>query len=266
MNDGTTSTLGGLIVGLIVIVIITFLFAFTKVGAGERGVVLNWGAVQDVILDEGLHFKIPIYQKIKVLDVKTVKHEVQALSYSKDIQTVDATVALNYHLDPNGVGVLLQEIGTDFESRIIDPSIQESVKAATALFTAQELVSKRPEVKDAIRVELLKRLEGKHIVVDDFSIINFDFSDAYEQAIEQKQTAQQNALKAGNDLKRIQFEADQRVATATAEAEAIRIQAEAITQSGGKDYVNLKAVEKWNGQLPTQMIPGSAIPFINLTN
>ena len=198
------------------------------------------------------------------MDVKTVKYEVEAEAASSDVQIISTTVAFNYHLDPANVGKLLQETGTDYESRIIAPAIQESVKAATAKFTAQDLIAKRAELKDAIKKEVSIKLDGKYIIVDEFSIVNLDFSKEYNRAIEQKQVAEQNALKAENDLKRVEFEAEQRVAQAKAEAEAIRIQAEAITQQGGRDYVNLKAVEKWNGQLPTQMIPGGTVPFISL--
>lgn len=264
MTEDTKAYLGLGAVILIVIVIIFTSFAFTKVGAGERGIILNWGAVQEGVLDEGLHFKIPIYQQIKVLDVKTVIYEIDAEAASQDVQVINTTVALNYHLEPSNVGKLWQEIGQDYESRIIAPAVQESIKAATARFTAQDLIIKRPELKNAIRAELIEKFEGKHIIVDELSIVNLDFSLEYNKAIEQKQVAEQNALKAENDLKKVEFEAEQRVAIATAEAEAIRIQAEAITQSGGKDYVNLKAVEKWDGELPVQMIPGGAVPFINL--
>ena len=266
MNEDKIKGIIAVIITLVVLIAVTALFAFTKVGAGERGVILNWGAVQEGVLGEGLHFKIPIYQQIKVLDVKTVKHEVEAEAASSDVQIVKTTVALNYHLDPNDVGKLLQEIEADYRTGIIDPAIQESVKAATARFIAQDLITKRPELRNAIKEELSKKLDGRHIIVDELSIVNLDFSNEYNKAIEQKQVAEQNALKAENDLKRVEFEAEQRVAQARAEAEAIRIQAEAITSQGGRDYVNLKAIEKWSGILPTQMIPGSTVPFINLTN
>jgi regulator of protease activity HflC (stomatin/prohibitin superfamily) len=144
--------------------------------------------------------------------------------------------------------------------------VQESVKAATAQFTAQELIELRPKVKDEIRRHLAERLHARHIVADDFSIVNFDFSDSYEQSVEAKQVAQQNALKAENDLRRIRVEAEQRIAQATAEAEAIRIQAEAIRSQGGSEYVQLQAIAKWDGHLPEQFVPGSAIPFLNLPN
>lgn len=238
---------------------------FVIIGAGQRGVVLNWGAVSGTVLEPGIHFRTPIVQKVVKFDVQTGKIQTKVIAYSKDIQTVDSTIALNFHVKPDGVNRIYQEVGRDYTGRIIDPAIQESVKAATANFTAQELIEQRPKVKDAITVSLSERLVKWEIIVDEFSIANFDFSDEYEKAVEQKQVAQQNALKAENDLKRIEVEANQRIAQARAEAEAIKIQAQAITQQGGSDYVNLQAVQKWDGKLPTQMIPGATIPFINLT-
>ncbi len=251
---------------VIVLVLFSVLNPFVIINAGHRGVVLKFGAVQDKVLNEGLQWRIPVAQTVIEIDVKTQKLEQQAIAYSKDIQQVDTTIALNYRLDANVVNRLYQEIGQAYREKVIDPAIQESVKAAVAKFTAQELVEQRPKVKEEIKAQLLERLANRHIMVEDFSIVSFDFSDSYEKAVEEKQVAQQLALKAENELKRIQIEAEQRIAQATAEAEAIRIQAQAITQQGGRDYVQLKAVEKWDGKLPTQMIPGSTVPFIDLKN
>jgi regulator of protease activity HflC (stomatin/prohibitin superfamily) len=249
--------------GILFIIFVIILNSFTIIGAGKRGVLVRFGAVQSKLYNEGIHFKIPLISEIKILDVQTQKLETQALAYSKDIQTVESSIALNYHIKPDAVNKLYQEVGNSYQSRIIDPSIQESVKSATAKFTAQELIEQRPKVKEAVKAELLARLD-KYFIVDDFSIINFSFSDEYEKAIEEKQVAQQAALKAKNDLERIKTEAEQRVAEAEAEAKAIQIQAKAITQQGGREYVNLKAIEKWNGVLPQTMLPGGSVPFIEL--
>ena len=253
-------------IGLVVVIIILlFLSPFVLVSAGHRGVVMNFGAVQDQILGEGLHWRTPVVQRVKSMDIQTQKLEVNTLAYSKDIQTVESQIVLNYALKADLVNRLYQEVGVDYERRLIDPAIQESVKSATAKFTAQELIEQRAKVRDEIKAELFERLET-YFIVSEFSITDFAFSDEYEKAVEAKQVAQQSALKAENDLQRVKTEAEQRVAQAMAEAEAIKIQAQAITQQGGRDYVNLKAVEKWNGQLPTQMIPNATMPFINLTN
>lgn len=249
----------------LVIVLALILNPFVIITAGHRGVVQTWGAVSDKVLMEGIHWRTPIAQSVVKMDVRTVKYEAEALAYSKDIQTVDAKLALNYHLNADRVNKVYQEIGKDYESRIINPAMQESLKAVSAKFTAQELIEKREQVKDEVKGQLAERLSVRNIVVDELSIVNFDFSPEYERAVEEKQVAQQDALTAKNKLEQVKYEAEQRIATATAEAKAIQIQAEAITQTGGAEYVNLKAVEKWNGILPTQMIPGGALPFINLT-
>lgn len=247
---------------LILLAVVVFFGSFETIGAGERGVVLRLGAVQRV-MTEGLNFKLPLFESVKTLDVKTQKEGAQSTAASKDLQTITAEVALNYHLQPEAVTRLWQSVGSDYKGRIIDPAIQEAVKSATAKFTAEELITKRPAVKEEIKLALTERLAKEFIVVDEFSIVNFDFSPSFNTAIEAKVTAEQNALAAKNKLEQVKFEAEQRVATATAEAEAIRIQAQAITQQGGAEYVNLKAVEKWNGVLPTYMM-GNSTPLINL--
>ena len=208
---------------------------------------------------------MPFVQSIKIIDVQVKKDEVSANSASKDLQSITTTIALNYHLDPMTVNKLYQEIGIDYESRIIAPAIQESVKAATSKYTAEELITKRDQVKTDTYDILKARLEGRYIIVDDFSITNFSFSAEFDAAIEAKQTAQQRALQAKNDLDRIKTEAEQKVAAAQAEAERIRIQAESISKQGGAEYVRLKAVEKWDGKLPAQMLPNTTVPFIDVT-
>ena len=251
-----------IVLGVIVVVGMIFISqTFVIVGAGERGVVLNWGAVSDTVLDEGFHILVPIMQDVKIVDVRTQKEELDVEAYSKDIQTVTTTIALNYHVLPETVNTLWQEVGEHYIFKIVDPAIQESVKAATAQFTAQELIEKRPELKQVIKDKLSTRLNNKFIHVDDFSIINFQFSQSYEIAVEEKQVAQQDALKAENELVRVKVEAEQQIAKATAEAESIRIQAEALRQNN--DLIDLRAVEKWDGQLPYYMM-GNTVPFVNI--
>jgi regulator of protease activity HflC (stomatin/prohibitin superfamily) len=250
------------VVGLVVV---WFLFStFVIISAGHRGVVLNFGAVSGKVLNEGIHFVIPIVQSVQKIEVRTTKLDIKAAAYSKDLQTVETEIALNYHVDPLAVNALYQQIGMDYESRIIQPAVQESVKSVTANFTAQELIERRSSVKEQITLSLAERLVREHLVVDELSITNFDFSDSYEQAVEAKQVAQQQVLKADNELQRIKIEAEQKIATAKAEAESIRIQAEAITQQGGKEYVNMKWVEKWDGKLPTTSLGNGATPLVNL--
>lgn len=250
-----------------VIVIVLFMFKpWVQVGAGQRGVVQNFGAVQDKVLSEGIHFKIPVVQTVILMDVKIQKVTTDAASSSSDLQDVDMSVALNYHVIPNKANLVYQTIGVEFKERIIDPAIQEVMKAVSARYTAEELITKRPAVSSEMRESLTTRLLESNIAVDAFSIINFSFSQTFTDAIEAKQTAEQNALKAKRDLDRIRVEAEQTIAAATAEAEALRLQKMNISPDLielRKIEANLKAIEKWNGILP-EVTGAGAIPFIGV--
>jgi len=256
----------GIIAVLAVVALVVFLMVnpLVIVHPGQRGVVIQLGAVQDMVLGEGIHFVMPITQSVKKMDVQIQKVEVPSEASSKDLQMVHAKVALNYHLDAMKVNKIFQTLGDDIDSRIIAPAIQEYLKKSTAMFTAEELISKRELVKDEFKRSLSLALIVNNVIVDNVFITNFEFSKEFNHAIEQKVTAEQEALREKNNLAKIKFLAEQKVATATADATAIAIQAKAVTSQGGKDYVQLKAIEKWDGHLPTQMIPGSAVPFIDL--
>lgn len=252
---------------VLVAIFIIIVNPFTIVNAGERGVVMNWGAVSEKVLDEGLHVLVPIQQVVKKMNTKTVKYETTVSAYSQDSQTVNSKVALNYHLEGDKVNKIYQEVGDNktVEGTIVDPSIQETVKLVIAEFTARDLLDKRASVSEGMRSDLEKKLAKAHIKVDALSVIDFNFSEDYETAVEEKQIAQQRALKAENDLNRIKAEAEQTIAQAQAAAEAISIQSEAITEQGGEAYLKLKAIEKWDGSLPYQMVPNAALPFIDVS-
>lgn len=256
------------LIGLGIFLLLLFFKPWFQVGAGERGVVQNFGAVQDVVLNEGIHFKIPVVQSVILMDVKIQKTLTDAVSSSSDLQDVDLSVALNYHIIPDKANLVYQTIGLEFKERIIDPAIQEVMKAVTARYTAEELITKRPAVSSEMKEALKSRLITSNIAVDAFSIINFSFSQTFTDAIEAKQTAEQNALKAKRDLDRIKVEAEQTVAAATAEAKALGLQKQNITPDLielRKIEANLKAIEKWNGILPN--VTGSgAIPFIGVND
>lgn len=253
-----------LVIGLVLFILFLMLNPFGIVGAGERGIRLRFGAVTEDIIGEGLYFRIPFVESIKIMDVKIQKEQVTASAASKDLQTVTSIVALNFHLDPLKVADIYQSIGMDYDDRIITPTIQEAVKASTAQFTAEELITKRTEVREMIKALIIEKIGDIGIVVHEFNIIDLDFSASFNKAIEAKVTAEQHALAAKNKLEQVKFEAEQKVTKATAEAEAIRIQAQAITQQGGKDYVQLQAIDKWNGILPVNWYGGAVLPFIDI--
>ena len=254
-----------LIIGAILVGFL-FFHPWVQVGAGERGVVLNFGAVQDKVLNEGLHFRVPIMQKVAIMDVKVQKAVTDAVSGSADLQDVTSSVALNYHVVPDKANVVYQTIGVEFKERIIDPAIQEVMKAVSARYTAEELITKRPAVSEAMRTALAERLLPHNIAVDAVSIVAFSFSKIFTEAIESKQTAEQLALKAKRDLDRIRIEAEQKITAAKAEAESLRLQRANISLDLielRKVEANLKAIEKWNGILP-QVTGGGAVPFIGV--
>ena len=238
---------------------------WVQIGAGERGVVLNFGAVQQAVLGEGLHFRIPIMQKVVPMDVKVQKATTDATASSSNLQEVSSTVAINYHIMPDRANIVYQSIGIEFKDRIIDPAVQEVVKAVSARYSAEDLITKRSAVSDAMKSTLTERLFAHNIAVDALSIVGFSFSKIYMDAVESKQTAEQLAMKAQRDLERIKIEGEQKIASAKAEAEALRLQRENISPDLlelRKIEANLEAIKKWNGILPS--VTGDAVPFINV--
>jgi regulator of protease activity HflC (stomatin/prohibitin superfamily) len=253
------------VIVVIALIIILWLNPFIMVGPGERGVVLNFGAVQPIVYNEGLHLRIPFVQRIVKVDVRVQKSQTEAESVSKDLQDTHSIVAVNYHILPDKANWVYQSIGKEYKERIIDPTVQEVVKAVTARYTAVELITQREKVRMEIKDLLRQRLIGYNIIVDDFSIVNFKFSQQFTQAIESKQTAEQFALKAQRDLERIKIEAEQKITQARAEAEALRLQKANITPELVKlrqIEASMKAIEKWDGHMPK--VTSGAIPFIDV--
>lgn len=260
------------VAALVALMIAIAISPFTIISAGERGVVLRWGKV-DRVLSEGVHWITPIVEDVEKLDVRIQKEEVDATAASKDLQSVSTKIALNYNLQPDKVGDLWTSIGKDYKNRILDPAIQESVKAATAKYTAEELITKRESVRDAIRTSLKERLSAENINVVEVSIVNFDFSADFNRAIELKVKAEQDALTAKNTLEKVKFEAEQKIAQAQAEAQSIKLQSEAAQN---QKYVELKAIDvqmefakRWSGKYPDTYIVNSGtnsapLPIITL--
>lgn len=235
VNMGAAKTVAIIILALIVIGVVTA--ASVKiVDAGHRGVLLHWNAVDlsKPPLDEGLHFVVPFQDDVVNVEVRTLKYASEARSASKDLQTVETTVTVNYHPDKEAVHTLYKNLGLDYENRVIQPAIEETVKQVTANYNAEELITKRPLVKQDIEFSIKERLNQFNVVTEVISITDFEFSSLFAQAIESKVEAEQKALKAENDLRRIEVEARQReanaiglananIAEANGEAEAIEL-------------------------------------------
>lgn len=234
------------------------------VTAGERGVVLRFGAETGRILNEGLFVVTPLLDQVEIMSVQVHAHEAEADAASRDLQQVKTRVTLNYALDPAKVGEVYRTLRRDYVQRIIVPAIQESVKGATAQFEAEKLIGQRELVKAQIEKSLETRLSKYGIIVNAVSITDFAFSESFNQAIEAKAAAVQQAAKAGRDLERVKMEAQQKIAQAQAEAEALRIQKANVTPELLKlrqIEVQKTAIDKWNGTLPT-VVSGGDIPFI----
>lgn len=264
-----------LIAILLLIVIGVVASASVKiVDAGNRGVLLHWNAVDLTAppLDEGIHFVIPFQDDIVQLEVRTLKYDAETRSASKDLQTVETTVTVNYNPDKERVHILYKEIGLDYENRVIQPAIEETVKQVTANYNAEELITKRPLVKADIENAIRERLNQFNIVTTVISITDFEFSPLFASAIESKVEAEQKAKKAENDLIRIEVEARQleaqaegtaaaNIAEAKGEAEAIAIINKALAEN--PNYFEWLKIQAWDGKLPLVVGDGGT-PFIQI--
>lgn len=264
----------GVVFGIPAIVLLLFAVfgSWYIIDAGERGVILTLGKMSEEASEPGLHFKAPIVQKVVKMDVRTQRYDADNSAASKDLQTVTGKIAVNYHLVPESTPTIYSELKLDYQNRIIQPLEQEIVKSVTAKYTAEELITKREEVRHDIKTALQERLNPRGIIVEEVSIVNFDFSPQFNKAIEEKVTAEQMKLKADRDLERIKIEKEQKITQAEAEAESLRLQKTQVTPeliklreievaSKALD-IQSKAVDKWNGILPG--VTGGAVPFISV--
>lgn len=240
--------------------------SFTSVDAGYRGVVLRFGAVTGRILEPGPHLITPFIETVKPISVQVQVEKLESQAASHDLQVVHTQVTLAYYQDPCCVADIWSKLNDDALDRVVIPAIQEAIKAQTAQYDAEQLVAQRPAVRNGIEQYVRDRLTTHHIDVDAVSITDFNFSEDYNRAIEAKVTAQQNALKAQNDLNRIKIEAEQKVTQAQAEAKALEVQKQQITP----ELVQLRTIEmmqqRWDGHLPDVYMAGQggALPMIDV--
>lgn len=275
---------------IIIIAISAFLGSWYIINPQQRGILITLGKADQVEKEPDFHWKVPIMQKVVKVDITTQKYETGASAASSDLQIVSTNIAVNYHLDENSVVRVYQEIGLSYETKVIQPAVQEIVKSATAKFTAEQLITRREEVKLLIDEGLRKRLQEKGIIVETTSLTDFDFSEQFNQAIEMKVTAEQEALTEKNRLAKIEFQAQQKIAEAngTATSDILKAQAEAkkkllVAESEAKALelqkvqvtdkilelrrieVQMKLAENWKGQVPTVQMSGSGImPILDM--
>jgi len=267
---------------------------YVTIPAGYRGIVLTWGKPTG-IMDEGLNFKMPITQTVELMNVQIQKAESSESTASKDLQEITTTVAVNYKLNPDKVLEIFRTLRQDYSDRVIKPNIEESIKATTAQFTAEELITRRAELKIKFDEILGERLSVFGVELIAVSITDFQFSQSFNDAIEAKVEAEQRALEARNKLKQVEYEAQQRIIEAeaeknatiaraegesealliakTAEAQALLIEANAtaeviklITAQMTPEYVQYKWLEEWDGKLPLFTGEQGAGIFLDLSS
>ena len=257
----------GILIGAVVLLaLIAGTSAVTIVPAGHTGVIVTMGKVSDRVLSEGMHLKVPFAQQIVMMNNKIQKTEIDSNGVSKDLQTV----SINYHINKDDSAKIYQSIGEGYADTVLQPAIQESMKAITAQYTAEELITKRSAVGEEIGATLAEKVQEYGILIDKFNIINFDFSEEFNAAIEQKQVAEQNKLRAETEKEQkvieAQADAEQKVIAAKAEADAIRQKAEAeaeanekINASLNENVLKYQQIEKWNGEYPNVVSSDSSI-------
>ena len=248
---------------VVIVLLVVALNSFTIVEAGHTGVVVTLGKVNEGVLPEGMHFKIPFVQQVVKIDNRIVKLEVDTEAFSKDLQTVETKLAINYRVDTAKSYSIYKNIGADYEGVLVTPAVNEVLKAITAQYTAEESVTNRSLISEGLINGLNEKLNSIGLYVTDVNILNFDFSEAFITAIEEKQVAQQQLLKA-------ETEKQTAITNAEAEAETIRIKAEAeaeaneiIRKSLTNSVIEYNKVEKWDGKLPT-VAGGEAGTFLNI--
>ncbi len=246
--------------------------SLTFVPVGSVGVRTTLGKVTGETCDEGLRLKFPPFVAgIHKMDAKIQKLELDLEGSTKDLQTVQTGLALNFRLDKSKAPEVYRAFGDEYAERVIRPNMSEVYKAICARYNAEELITKRETVSGEV-LESAQNILGEYgVVVERVSIAQFDFSDAFDEAVEAKVTAEQAAQKAKNELERVKFEAQQAeekakgeanatLARAEAEAKAAKLIAESITPA----YVAYEAARKWDGKAPTHILGDAAIPFLNV--
>ena len=273
-EDYKGAGIGGMIGGIVLAIVFIVCSCITSVPTGNTGIVTTFGKVEDYVLDSGLSMKAP-WQKVIKMDNRIQKENVTLACFSSDIQEVSVSYTVNYQIDKANAMNIYKSIGTSYFATVIQPSITEAVKEVTALYTAEALVGNREELSNAIEEVLAARLLPYNINVIDTSIEDMDFTDAFTNAVEAKQVAQQNKLKAETEAQQkiVEAEAAAKVKTVeaqakaeadkiAAEAEAYKIQVKAdaeaeankkVAESLTKSLIDYEYAQSWDGKLPTYM-------------
>lgn len=269
MEQSTKRIVKWVIIGIVALFLLITLFnSFKTIPTGYIGVKTRFGEVQSTMLNEGMNFKIPYIEKIVLMDCRTQKTEYTMEASSKDLQKIsNFKVAINYNISKDTANQLYREVGVDYKSIIVEPAIQEAMKATIANYTAEELITKRNEVSAFALESLYDKLQDKGIQLTSLNILDLSFSEEFDKAVEEKQIVEQETQKAKYELEKAKVENEKKIENAKAEAEVMKQQNKEITE----EYLKLKEVEnqkamidKWNGVLPSTMTGNDVSSIFNL--
>ena len=268
---GTQPRSGGPAIGLgvvgiaaLLVLIIAIFGSFTQVGVGEVWIVKHFGAIDTDhpdVFDPGIHTKVPFRDDVVIFDTRIQKEQVESSAASKDGVTIHSTITINFHIEAAKAPLILQNIGANYKERIIDQQIQQAFKDVTAQYAGLELIQKREEVALKAKGVLKDKLTPYYIVVDEFTIPNYEFPKEFNDAILATQVANQQNLQAKQLQEKARTEAETALIVAQGLANAQKAQATTLTP----EYLQLQAINKWNGQLPQYLTPNTPLPFIGTT-
>ncbi len=246
-----------------VIVLAILIGSFFTVAEGQKVLITTFGKASDTIYSAGMHVKLPIIQSVKRFDVKTIRADYKTQTYTKDIQTATITVSYSYNLIGNDIVQTYREYGNDWQERILYPNLEQAVKAEVGTWNADQMIANRDKVASNILASLQARMieHSYPVSITNFQMINIDYSDQFENAIEKKVIAEQKALEEANVTKQVEQQAKQTVTQAKAEAESMRIRANALASN--PKLVSYEAVQKWDGKLP-QFMTGNSTPILDV--
>lgn len=275
-----TTKKGAFFAGIVLAAALIVCSCITSVPTGHTGVVTTFGRVENYTLEAGVHIKAP-WQEIVKMDNRTQKDTSNLQAFSSDIQEVDVVFSLNYQINKENACTIYKTIGSEYYDKIIAPRVQEAVKGVFAKFTADNLVSERDNLSKSIASILTDALAPYNIDVLNAAVENIDFSDAFTEAVEAKQVAEQNKLRAQTEQEQeilvAEAEARRKVIAAEAEASVVKIQADSAEYQGKKDAAINEAlgstltddvlryywIQKWDGALPMYQTGEQTYPVFN---
>ncbi|MCQ2059166.1 MAG: prohibitin family protein [Bacteroidaceae bacterium] len=243
------------------VIIVIFCLSFYTIPSGKMGVLATFSKVSETPVKPGLHIKVPVMQTVSKVSTQTQKITVSEECYTKDVQTATLYCEINYNVIPMATAKLFTEVGRNYEDKVIMPIIRGVIKNVIGTYDATNIVNNRENIRMVIEQDIRKELNDKYFENIFIQLSNIDYADKFEQSILEKQVAEQEALRAKNVTVKIQEEANQKIIAAKAEAEALQLKASALEKN--QKLVELEAIQKWDGKLPTYML-GDAVPFIDL--